>query len=87
MDYGKDPDTRKSVSGYTGYLEGAPFIQKSRMQAYVTLSVTEAECVAAVQCVQEMLFAMRVLQSMKLQVQLPMILWMDNSGAIDLFNS
>ena len=24
---------------------------------------------------------------MKLQVQLPMILWMDNSGANDLFNS
>ena len=66
LDYGKDLDTRKSVSGYTGYLEGAPFVHKSRMQAYVTLLVTKAECVAAVQCAQEMLFAIRVLQSMQL---------------------
>ena len=57
---------------------------KSRMQGCVTLSVTEAETVAATQCAQDMLFVMRVIESMGLKVKKPMILEVDNKGAIDL---
>ena len=64
-DYAKDPETRRSVAGYATFLNGACYARKSKMEAYMTLSVTEAECVAAVYCAQEMmLFGMRILQSM-----------------------
>jgi hypothetical protein len=56
----------------------------SRMQKCVTLSVTEAEYVAAVEVVQNMLFAWRVLQSIGVQVKTPMVIEIDNKGAVDL---
>jgi hypothetical protein len=40
-----------------------------------------------VQCAQEMLYVMRLLQSMELKVKLPMVLEIDNKGAVDLSNS
>ena len=42
---------------------GTPTSMKSNMQLCVTLSVTEAELVAATQCAQDMLYVMRVLES------------------------
>jgi hypothetical protein len=86
-DYAKDPMTRRSVSGYSTSLCGAPVTTKSKMQGCVTLSVTEAELVAATECAQDMLFVMRVLESMELTVKKPMILQCNNKGAIDLVNS
>jgi hypothetical protein len=83
-DYAKDPERRRSVSGYSTFLCGAPVTMKSRMQSCVTLSVTEAELVSGTQCAQDMLFIMRVLESIGLKVKKPMILEMDNKGAIDL---
>jgi hypothetical protein len=59
----------------------------SRMQRCVTLSVTEAEFVAAVEVVVNMLFAWRVVESMGLTVQLPMKIEVDNKGAVGLANS
>jgi len=47
----------------------------------------EAELVSATSCAQHMLYAMRVLESMGLKVKKPMILWMDNKGALDLSNN
>ncbi len=83
-DYAKDPERRRSVSGYSTFLCGAPVTMKCRMQSCVTLSVTEAEVVSATQCAQDMLFIMRVLESIGLKVQKPMVLEVDNKGAIDL---
>jgi hypothetical protein len=57
------------------------------MQKIVALSVTEAETVTAVQCAQDMLYVKRLLESMELQVELPMILEVDSSGAVDLANN
>ena len=76
-----------SVSGWSVFLNGASISEKSKMQNCITLSVTEAEAVAGVGCAQDMLFAMHVLESMGLKVQKPMILWIDNKGAVDLFNN
>ena len=53
----------------------------------VALSVIEAELFAAVLCVQDMLFVMRVLASLGLQVCLPMTLFVDNKGAKDICNN
>jgi hypothetical protein len=84
-DYVKDTDRRRSVSGTsTTLLNGSPIHTQSKTQKSVTLSVTEAELVAAAQCMQDMLFAMRVVESMGLKVKKPMILEIDNKGAVDL---
>ena len=53
----------------------------------MTLSVTESESISAVQCAQDMLFVMWVLESLGLQVEKPMVLMMNNRGAIGLFNN
>ena len=86
-DYAKCPVTRRSVSGYATFLEGAPVTVKSAMQKFVALSVTEAETVSGVQCAQDMLYVKRLLEDMELQVELPMVLEIDNSGAVDLANN
>ena len=39
-----------------------------------------------VQCTQEMLFVKKILESIQLTVQLPMIISCDNKGAVDLAN-
>jgi hypothetical protein len=86
-DFAKDPLTRRSVSGNSTFLNGAPVTEKSKMQNCVTLSVTEAEAVSAVMCAQDMLFVYHVLKSIGLKVKLPMVLRLDNKGAFDLFNN
>ena len=84
--YAMCTDTRKSVTGFVVYLEGAPVAIKSAMQKIIALSVTEAELIALVQCVQEMFFVKKVLESMSLSVELPMKVECDNKGAVDLVN-
>ena len=86
-DCAKDPETRHSVTGTSTFLNGAVVNTRSKMQRCVTLSATEAEHVAAVERAQDMLFIMRLLESMGLQVQKPMILRVDNKGAVDLANN
>ena len=53
----------------------------------VALLGTDAELFVAVLCVQDMMFIMRILNSMGLKVKLPMILHVDNKGAKDLCNN
>ena len=84
--YATCPDTRHSVSGYSTFLNGASVTQKSAMQHTTTLSVTEAELVSGVQCAQDMLHDLHVVESVGLKVKKPMILEMDNKGAVDLAN-
>ena len=86
-DYAKDRETRRSVSGYSTFLNGCPISMKSKMQECVTLSSAEAELVSATQCVQDMLYVKKVLESMELQVDLPMILYLDNKGAKELMEN
>jgi len=86
-DYAKDPETRKSISGTSTSLCGAPIIQRSTMQKIVALSVTKAELIAATSNAQDMIYMKRLLESMNLQVKLPMILEVDNKGAVYLINN
>ena len=85
--YATCPDTRRSVTGTRVSLNGAPVSWRSLTQKHVTLSVTEAETAAAVTCAQDMIFVKKILESMELQVHLPMILEVDNKGAVDLANN
>ncbi len=78
---------QKSISGYRVLLEDAPVMFKSSTQKSVALSVCEAEQTAGVLCAQDMLYVQHILESMGLKVKLPMILEMDNRGAVDLANN
>ena len=82
LDYAKDKQTQNSISGYRVLLEGAPVMFKSSMQKYFPLSVCEAEQTAGVLCAQDMVYVQHILESMGLKVKFPMILEMDNKGAI-----
>ena len=59
---------------------------KSGMQKILALSVTEAEIIALVQCVQEMLYVMKLIESLGMKVRKPMNVHSDNKGAVDLVN-
>jgi hypothetical protein len=69
------------------FLEDAPVMHQSATQKTVTLSVTEVEINAAVLCVQGMLYAKNLIKSIGLKVKLPMILQINNKGALNLINS
>ena len=87
-DYANCPTTRKkSVTGYRVSLEDAPVAVKSGLQKIVSLTTAEAELIAAVQCAQEMLYVMRILEGMELKVKKPMILDTDNKSTYDIVNS
>jgi hypothetical protein len=73
-DYAKDLETRRSVSGIMTFLCGAAITLKLKMMPILALSVTEAELFAAVMTAQDIFFIMRIINSMGLLVELPMIL-------------
>ncbi len=87
MDYAKQPKDRCSVSEHVVYLERAPAMLKSSTERTVSLSTTEAETYAGVTCVQDMHYMKIGLESLGLKVKLPMILEMDNQGAVYLANN
>ncbi len=86
-DCAKDTQTRCSISGYVVYLEDVPVMHQSATQKTVALSVCKAEMNSAVLCAQDMIYAKHVLESLGLQVETPLVLQMDNKGAVDLINS
>ena len=57
------------------------------MQNIVALSVTEAELIVATTTAQDMMYVKRLLESINLRVEMPMILEVDNKGAVDLINN
>jgi hypothetical protein len=81
-----DPESRKSISGTAVYLEEAPVMARSGSQEKTSLSICESETHAGVGCVQDMLYVKKVMESVSLEVELPMVLYMDNQAAVDLAN-
>ena len=86
-DYAANTEDRRSISGGRTFLNEAPVMFRSSTQRFVTLSVTEAETAAGVMVAQDMMYVYRLLTSMDLEVELPMVLEMDNKGAVDLANN
>ena len=86
-DYAKRVEDRKSVTGYSTHLNDAPIFNKSKTQNSATLSVSEAELIAAVECAHTMLFVRQILNSVRLSVEKPMILEIDCKGTVNLNNN
>ena len=71
-------------SGYVLYANGALISWKSRGQKSVTLSSCEAEYLAAGELCTEILFVKMIIESLGMDVRLPIKVQMDNIGAIFL---
>eukprot|EP00957_Ditylum_brightwellii_P005702 434331-Ditylum_brightwellii.AAC.1 len=78
--YATDSETRRSVKGHSTFLNGSPIACKSGIQKRSALSVTEAEGISGVDCAQDMLYAMHLVEGMGLKVAKLMILETDNRG-------
>jgi hypothetical protein len=76
-----------SVGGHTVFFQDAPICEKSKVQQATTLSVTEAELFSGTDCAQDLLFGMRIVESIGLMVVKPMKLVIDNKGAVDYANA
>ena len=86
-DFAGDKETRISIAGFVIYLLGVPISWKSKGQKSVTLSSTEAEFVALSEAAKEIKFIYQVLQSMGIEVELPIVVRVDNVGAIFTSNN
>ena len=83
-DYAGDKDTRLSVSGFIIYICGNAVAWRSKAQRNVTLSSSEAECVAVSEVCVEVMFIKQVIEFLNVKLELPIKILMDNVGAMFL---
>ena len=81
-DYAGDKETQISVTGYILFFLGVPLTWKSKSQRSITLSSSEAEYVALSEAAKEIKFIYQLLQSIGIEVELPITVRVNNIGAI-----
>ena len=81
-DYAGDKETRISITGYILFFMGVPFTWKSKSQKSVTLSSSEAEYLALSEAAKEIKFIYQLLQSIGIEIKLPITIRVDNVGTI-----
>ena len=86
-DFASDKETRISVLGYIIYFCGIPIAWRSKGMKSVVLSTTEAEYMALSEVVKKLKFIVQLLQTMNIEVKLPITVYVDNVGAIWLSNN
>ena len=84
--FSSDKEARISAFfGYIIYFCGIPM--RSKGMKSVVLSTTEAEYMALSEVVKELKFIVQLLQTMNIEVELPITVYVDNVGAIWLSNN
>ena len=86
-DFANDKETRISVFGYIIYYCGIPIVWRSKGMKSVVVSTTEEEYMALSEVVKELKFIVQLLQTMNVEVELPITVYVDNVGAIGLSNN
>ena len=86
-DFAGDCETRISIAGFVLYLMGVPISWKSKGMKSVTLSSSEAEYVALSEAAKEVKFVYQVMKSLGLKAKMPIIIRVDNIGAIFMSNN
>jgi hypothetical protein len=81
-DFGSDPDTRNSMTGYLMSLNGGAISWRSSRQGGVTLCSSEAEFVAASQAGQEVVYLRVLLRGFGYTQKKPTEIWEDNASCI-----
>ena len=86
-EFASDMETRISAFGYIIYFCQIPIAWRSKGIKSVVLSTTEAEYMALSEVVKELKFRIQLLQTMNIEVELPITVHVDNVGAIWLSNN
>jgi hypothetical protein len=76
--------TRRSTSGYAIFIDKGPICWRSKMQSIVALSSCEAEYIALVECIKEILWLLQHLKALGISVDSPVVIGIDNQAAIAL---
>jgi len=84
--YGTDISTRKSVTGVVLCFAGAAVAFKSKLQATVSTSSTEAELIAAVDAAKMVKYLRSILIELGFPPAGPTTLFEDNQAAIEMIN-
>ena len=85
-DFAGDKMTRKSTTGYVVFYASGPISWCSRKQPVVALSSTEAEFIAAAECVKELLY-LKVLLETLISQSSNIFLNIDNQSAISIIKN
>ncbi|UYV84378.1 FHDC1 [Cordylochernes scorpioides] len=85
-DFARDMKTRKSTSGYTILFGKGPISWSSRKQPIVALSTTEAEYIAAAECVKELIYMKALIEELTNETILAK-LNIDNQSAMTLMKT
>ncbi|GKC69852.1 putative RNA-directed DNA polymerase, partial [Tanacetum coccineum] len=83
-DWAKCPKTRKSVSGYCVFYNGNLISWKSKKQATLSKSSTEAEYRSFGSAACEIIWILKIMKDLKVEVNLPVSLFCDNKAALQL---
>jgi hypothetical protein len=87
-DWGRDKTSRRSVTGFVGFFQGSPIVTQACYQPTVATSSCEAEYMAAANALKEILYFVNVFREIELvKFQLPVPVYIDNTGAIDLIST
>ena len=86
-DWGGNWKNRKSISGSTIFMAGAPVMYKTKMQQTVALSSTEAEFVAASETGKMILYIRSLLDELGIYVKKATPMYIDNAGARQMANA
>jgi hypothetical protein len=80
-------NNRKSVTGFTVYVNGALVSWKSKQQEVIAKISTEAEYIALATVCTEVIFIKQLLESVNIGVKTPIKINVDNTGAIMLLEN
>jgi hypothetical protein len=83
-DWGGDLDDRKSTTGFCVFINGNIVSWATKKQPTVALSSAEAELMAIVEVVKEVMWYLHVLTEMKRKVRKPIIINVDNQSSMKI---
>jgi hypothetical protein len=81
-DWAGDLDNQKSITRFILFVKGCPVVWKSKQQGNVSLSSTEVEYVAVSEATKKIIFIAQTLEPIGIEVNYPIIVKVDNVGAI-----
>ena len=85
-EFAGDQDNQKSIMGRIIYLNEVPIRWNSKAMSGVTLSSTLVEYVSMSEGLKDLEFIYMCLKYLKMKVNLPMLVLIDNIGAIEMLN-
>ena len=85
-EFAGDQDNRRSIMGRIIYLNEAPIGWNSKAMNNDTLSLTEAEYISMSEGLKDLKFIFMCLKYLKMKVNLPMLVLIDNIGAIEMLD-